>query len=78
MDDETEVNTRIQEHDKQEERKFQHLRQTLEEENRTRLLALEPPSEEYPMHVRDLEKEAETTIRLNARFQEELRGQQIR
>ena len=67
LDDETKVNTRVQEHEKQEERKFQQLRQTLEDENRTNLLALsdlrvssEPPapSEEYAMRVRDVENEA--------------------
>ena len=86
MDDEAEVNTRIQEHEKQEERKFQQLRQALEEENRTRLLALDDlrassealaPSEEYTMCVHHVENEAETAIRLSARFQEELREQQI-
>ena len=86
LDDETKVNTRMQEHEKQEERKFQQLRQALEEENRTSLLALrdlrassEPPtpSEEYAMRVHYVENEAEKAIRLNARFQEELREQQI-
>ena len=86
LDDETKVNTRVQEHEKQEERQFQQLRQTLEEENKTSLLALrelrassEPPapSEEYAMRVRDVESEAEKAIQLNARFQEELREQQV-
>ena len=86
LDDETKVNTRVQEQEKQEERKFQQLRQTLEDENRTNLLALsdlgvssEPPapSEEYAMRVRDVENEAEKAIQLNARFQEELREQQV-
>ena len=86
LDDETKVNTRMQEHEKQEERTFQQLRQALEEESRTSLLALrdlrassEPPapSEEYAMRVHYVENEAEKAIRLNARFQEELREQQV-
>ena len=40
MYNETKVNTRVQEHEKQKERKFHQLRQTLEEENKTKLLAL--------------------------------------
>ena len=84
MYDQTKVNTRVQEHEKQEERKFQQLRQTLKDENRTNLLALsdlrassEPPapSEEYAMRVHYVENEAEKHIQLNARFQEELRQQ---
>ena len=86
MCDQTKVNTRVQEHEKQEARKFQQLRQTLEEENKTSLLALrelrassEPPapSEEYAMRVRDVENGAEKATQLNARFQEELREQQV-
>ena len=76
----------IQEHETQEEREFQQLRQRLEEENRTRLLALDDLransealalSEEYAMHEHYVENEAETTIRLRACFQEELRERQI-
>ena len=85
INDEAEVNTRAQEHEKQEERKFQQLRKVLEGENRTRPVALDDlrassealaPSE-YTMCVRHVENEAETAIRLSARFQEELREQQI-
>ena len=77
MDVDAEVNTRIQEHEKQEERKLHQLRQTLEEEHKTKLLALEDlrarseppaPSEEYAMRVYCVENEAETTIQLQLLF----------